>query len=290
MTYEEIMLLQLRQIEAEQDKRIAAVAGSRDRARQFIAAQPWWQREGLQRGLDMAMQGRAEAGGALVQMGGLDFICGLAEAGAPPTSLRCAIETALLERYSELPSFIAANGGRAAFASWCRKAQFVVSEALPETLTIYRGTMGISPAVAASGLHWADTFEKACFYACRFADRHMTGVIVVKAEVHRDEIVAFLEALGEHEVIPADVPAHFEVVADHELILSAGHRALLRYRDQIAQGHPFIATRGIAERAAMVTRDRMTAAGIAPGTAIVHAFDRASINQPSGLILQPLPA
>ncbi len=238
---------------------------------QLIATYPGTlgQRVALARGADMAMRGRAEAGGALVEMGGAEFVRALFKAGASSPVLQSAIETALLIRYRELPAFIGANGGRAEFASWCRQAEFTIPETLPDTLTIYRGTMGCSPAAAATGLHWTDTFEKACFFACRFADEHLTGVIVLKAEVRRDELVAFLEAAGEHELIPAAVPTSYEVVTDHALIGAAGHRAMIRYRDLIAQGHPFIPTLGMAEQAAMATRTRMAAAGVAQGAAIV---------------------
>lgn len=222
--------------------------------------------------VNMIATGRAEAGGVLVDMVGLAAIPALAAAGAPAPALRIAIETALLEYYKELPPFIAANGGRPAFAKWCRQAAFTLPSELPEMVDLYRGTMGVSPEIAAAGLHWSNAFGKAAFFACRFADAHLTGVIVLHARVPRDSLVAAvagLEEHGEHELVLADVPTSFEVITDHALILHEAFQAMRRYQALAEQGYKFTETRGHAERAAAATRARMAAAGVAPGTAIV---------------------
>lgn len=230
-------------------------------------------RVALMRGAAMAMQGRTEAGGALVELAGPEFIRALVEAGASPPVLRNAIETALLEWYRELPGYIAANGGRAAFADWCRQARFteVMPADLPETVDIYRGTMGCSPAAAAKGLHWSLSFDDASRYACRFADEHLTGVIVLHARVPREGIACYVTGTGHSELVPAEVPIAYKVVTDHKRIDEAAVRCIERMRALLATpGWTEIeGSRGIGRQVAMATRARMAAAGIPPGTAIV---------------------
>ena len=228
-------------------------------------------RVALMRCASLAMSGRVEAGGALVELGGPDFIRALAEAGAPPPVLRSAIEAALLERYKELPSFIAANGGRPAFTRWCRQAEFVVPASLPETVDIYRGSMGVSPHVAKLGLHWSLSFDDASYYAARFADEHLTGAVVLHARVPRDSIACIVSCTAHSELVPADVPAEFVVIIDHDRIADAAVRAMELRKAQIASGKWFViaGSHGIGRRDALEARERMAAAGVAPGTALV---------------------
>lgn len=192
----------------------------------FIARSPGTigQRMGRQVAVGMIAGGRVEAAGALVDLMGLSVLPALAAAGVPAPALRRAIETALLERYRELPAFIATNGGRPAFASWCRQAAFTLPAELPETLDIYRGTMGCSPVEAAAGLHWSLNFDDAAHYACGFADAALTGVIVLHARVPRDGIACIVSTSAHREVVPVEVPTDFEVITDHQRIGDAAVR------------------------------------------------------------------
>jgi hypothetical protein len=218
--------------------------------------------------VNMVAAGRAEAGGALVELAGLAVLPALAEANAPAPALRSAIEAALLEHYRQLPGFTT----RARFTAWCRQAEFSVPAGLPETLDIYRGTMGCSPAAAATGLHWTTTFEMAALYACRFADAALTGVIVLHARVPCERVAAFLTCVMGNEVIPAEVPTDYEVITDHQRIGDAAVRWAARQNELWAQGG-WLLVGGTADslgrRGAMSTRARMAAAGVPRGAAIV---------------------
>lgn len=248
----------------------------------FIARSPGTigQRIGRQVAVGMIAGGRVEAAGALVDLMGLSVLPALAAAGAPAPALRRAIETALLERCRELPAFIAANGGRPAFASWCRQAAFTLPAELPEVVSLYHGTMGVSPQTAATGLHWSLSFDDAAHYACGFADAALTGVIVLHARVSRDGIACIVSTSAHSEVVPVEAPTDFEVITDHQRIGDAAvrrHHELAPLLDKGwiqtgAAGAAEAVIRGqltAAQAAAHATRARMAAAGVPRGAAIV---------------------
>ena len=217
----------------------------------------------------MIAGGRVDAAGALVDLMGLPILPALVAAGAPVPALRRAIETALLERYRELPAFLAANGGRAAFANWCRQAEFTLQAELPETLDIYRGTMGISPQIAATGLHWSLNFDDAARYAVRFADADLTGCVVLHARVPRDSIACLVSTSAHSELVPVEAPTSFEVITDYQRIGDAAVRRHHQLAALVAAGWVETGSAGVAEAAARATRARMAAAGVPRGTAIV---------------------
>lgn len=221
--------------------------------------------------VNMILAGNADAAGALVDLIGLGAIPALVEAGAAPAAIRVAIETALLFHYKELPGFIAAHGGRAVFAAWCRRAAFQAPPGTPEVVDVYRGTMGCSPADAATGLHWSLSFDDAAHYACRFADARLTGVIVLHARLPRQGIACFVSDVAHSELVPADVPASYETITDHERIGDAAVRNAHRMQVLKAAGgwREIEGGRGVGRQAAMAARARMAVAGVAPGTAIV---------------------
>lgn len=208
--------------------------------------------------------GRVDAAASLVGLAGLDTIPALIGAGAPAPMLQAAVGHAVFHRYHELRGV-----DRAAFAAWCRQAKLTAPHPLPEMVDIYRGTMGCSPAEAATGLHWSLSFDDAAYYAARFADTHLTGCIVLRTRVPRDEIVAFIGGSANQEVVPAEVPTAFEVVTDHQRIGDAALRCALRLQALKAKGWAETGSAGSAEQVAMQTRARMAAAGVPRGTAIV---------------------
>lgn len=129
--------------------------------------------------------------------------------------------------------------------------------------------MGCSPAEAATGLHWTTSFDDAAFYACRFADAALTGVIVLHARVPRDGIACLVTTSAHSEVVPAEAPTDFEVITDHERI---GDAAVRRHHQLAALktvGWVETGAAGVAEAAAHATRARMAAAGVPRDTAIV---------------------
>ena len=136
-------------------------------------------------------------------------------------------------------------------------------------LHLVRGRYRCSPAEAATGLHWSLGFDDAAYYAARFADTDLTGCIVLRARVPRDEIVAFIGGSANQEAIPAEVPTAYEVVTDHQRIGEAAVRCALRLQALKAKGWAETGSEGISEQAAMQTRARMAAAGVPRGTAIV---------------------
>ena len=213
--------------------------------------------------VDRVASGETKAAEWLVPLAGLAAIPALIEAGAPAPALQAAIGKAIYSHYHELRSV-----ERALFAAWCRTAAFRVPPNLPEMVNLYRGTMGVSPAVAATGLHWAARFESAALFACRFADTDLTGCIVIHARVPRDEIVCFAPDSVHGEMIPARAPAVFDVITDKERIGGAALREAARQQEIQAHFGPALSF-GLAEQVAMRTRARMTAAGVPRGAAIV---------------------
>ncbi|EHP94206.1 hypothetical protein [Methylorubrum extorquens] len=233
---------------------------------QFVASLPGTFGQLISRRMmvNRMVAGRVDAAATLVGLAGLDTIPVLIGAGAPPPMVQAAVGYAVFYRYHELRGV-----DRAAFAAWCRQAAFTAPRPLPEMVEIYRGTMGCSPAEAAAGLHWSLGFEDAAYYAARFADADLTGCIVLRTRVPRDEIVAFIGGSANQEVIPAAVPTTFEVITDHQRIGDAALRCALRLQALKAKGWAETGSEGIAEEAAMATRARMAATGVPRGTAIV---------------------
>lgn len=234
---------------------------------QFIASVPGSFGDAIGRriAVNQIAAGSVNHAAALVGLAGLDVIPALVAAEAPPAMLRAAIQYAVLHEYRDLPGL-----DRAAFAGWCRQAEFTAPPGTPEVVSLYRGTMGCRPTIAARGWHWSFSLDDAAYYGCRFADAAMTGVIVVHARVPREGIAAFITGTAYSEVIPAEVPAEFETIIDHERIGDAAVRAARRFQElRAAGGWSDTGTAGIARQAAMAARARMTAAGVVPGTAIV---------------------
>ncbi|MEE8630219.1 MULTISPECIES: hypothetical protein [Methylobacterium] len=220
--------------------------------------------------VNMIAAGRAIAGGALVELIGPEVIPVLVAACAPAPALRSAIDTALLVRHREMPAFLASSGGRPEFANWYRRAEYTLPAEMPEIVDIYRGSMGCSPAAAATGLHWSLNSDDAAYYACRFADAAMTGVIVVHARVPRDGIACIVSGCAHSELVPVEAPTSFEVITDHQRIGDAAERRHHQLAAMKAAGGWFeTITTGMAGAAAKANRARMAAAGVAPGTAIV---------------------
>lgn len=233
---------------------------------QFVASVPgtFGQLISRRAAVNLIAAGRVDAAATLVGLAGLDTIPVLIGAGAPAPMVQAAVGHAVFHRYHELRGV-----DRAAFAAWCRRAAFTAPQPLPEMVEIYRGTMGCSPAEAATGLHWSLGFDDAAYYAARFADTDLTGCIVLRARVPRDEIVAFIGGSANQEAIPAEVPTAYEVVTDHQRIGEAAVRCALRLQALKAKGWAETGSEGISEQAAMQTRARMVAAGVVRGTAIV---------------------
>lgn len=170
--------------------------------------------------------GKTKGAAHLMNLVGIEVIPALIKAGAPAPMIRAAIEKAVYDRYHDLRAV-----DRAVFAGWCRQGGFIAPRSSPEVMSLYRGTMGVSPAVAATGLHWTPRFESAAIFAARFADTDLTGCIVLHARVPRDEIVCFLSDSAHGEVIPAQAPVVFDVVTDKERIGGAALREAARQQE-----------------------------------------------------------
>lgn len=240
---------------------------------QFVAAVPGTFGQSLSRRLavDWIAAGRTDAAAALVGIIGPEVVPALVAAGAPAPILRTAIQHAVLFHSARLPGSIAQHGGRAAFAEWCRLARFELPRGVPETVDVYRGTMGCSPAEAVQGMHWSLKFDHAAFYGARHADADLTGVIVVHARIPRAGIALHVSNTHHSEVVPAEAPRHFEVIADHQGIGDAAVRYAIERREVVAAGDGWSAVDsfGGPQRAAAAARARMAAAGVPRGTAIV---------------------
>lgn len=196
----------------------------------------------------------ADHAAALVDMAGPGVIPALVEAGAPLAFLRAGIETAVTHRHWDLKGV-----ERATFAAWCRLAAFTTPETLPETLDIYRGTLGCSPAEAAEGLHWSRSFEAASWYGARFAADDLAGVIVLHARVPRSGVAAFISDTSDDEVVPVEVPAVFEVVTDVPRIGDAAVRWDRRLTEMKAQGWASFESFERSRQVAMAARAQMAA-------------------------------
>lgn len=194
----------------------------------------------------------ADHAAALVDLAGLNVIPALIEAGAPPALLRAAIETAVTQRHWDLREV-----ERTTLAAWCRQAAFSAPETLPGAVDLYRGTIGCSAAETATGLHWSTRFEAAAWYGARFADAALTGVIVLHARVPRCGIAAFISGTADDEVVPAEVPAAFEVISDAGPIADAAVRWDHHLTELKAQGWASVKSYERSRQVAMAARARM---------------------------------
>lgn len=78
-------------------------------------------------------------------------------------------------------------------------AEFDTS-ALPQVVTVYRGTSGLSQESAEQGLSWTTSRETAAWFAMRHADRYGKP-LVLRTEVHRDCVLMHTDAREESEVL-----------------------------------------------------------------------------------------
>lgn len=194
----------------------------------------------------------ADHAAALVDLAGLDVIPALIEAGAPPAVLRAAVEAAALWKHWDLKGI-----ERETLAAWCRQAGFTAPETLAETVDLYRGTLGCTPAEAAAGLHWSPRFDAAAWYAARFADAALTGAMVLHARVPRDGIAAFIPGTADDEVVLAEVPTVFTIITDPERIGDAAVRWDRRIRALLAEGWASVGGYARSRQVAMAARARM---------------------------------
>jgi hypothetical protein len=106
------------------------------------------------------------------------------------------------------------------------------------SITVFRGTSGVSPTTASKGLSWTASREVACWFAYRFAkpDREP---IVLKTTVASADIVFWDNTRSEREVIFRR-PVSFELDPDPDTWLQAAERLRRRQkREQAARLRKF---------------------------------------------------
>ncbi|MCE9665959.1 hypothetical protein LY622_21240 [Halomonas sp. M5N1S17] len=79
------------------------------------------------------------------------------------------------------------------------------TSALPERLTVWRGTAGIDYEAAAAGLSWTTNRRMACWFAMRYADR-LGSPLVLRREVRREDVAMYSNERVEGEVVLLDEP------------------------------------------------------------------------------------
>lgn len=80
---------------------------------------------------------------------------------------------------------------------------------LPERVTVWRGTAGLTLKDAAEGPSWTTSRATACWFAMRHADRYGQP-LVLRLEVDRGDVLLHTDDRGESEVVIAP-----EVLAGH---------------------------------------------------------------------------
>lgn len=74
------------------------------------------------------------------------------------------------------------------------------TSALPEELTVWRGTAGLDHHAAADGLSWTTSRPMACWFAMRHASS-LGSSLVLRRVVHRSEVAFFTNERNEAEVV-----------------------------------------------------------------------------------------
>lgn len=74
--------------------------------------------------------------------------------------------------------------------------------ALPERVTVWRGTAGLALEEAAEGPSWTTSRATACWFAMRHADRYGQP-LVLRLEVDRADVLLHTDDRGESEVVIA---------------------------------------------------------------------------------------
>lgn len=77
------------------------------------------------------------------------------------------------------------------------------TSALPDRLTVWRGTAGLTRDEAAEGYSWTTNREQACWFAMRHAGVFGTP-LVLRREVYRWEVAMFTSEREESEVVVLD--------------------------------------------------------------------------------------
>ncbi|WP_445158537.1 hypothetical protein [Halomonas sp. E14] len=107
--------------------------------------------------------------------------------------------------------------------------------ALPQTLTVWRGTAGIGHHEAAAGLSWTTSRPMACWFAMRHADR-LGNPLVLRREVHRSEAALYTDERNEAEVVlfeDADVLPEVDGMPDDWRRHFEAEEARIRQRSEV---------------------------------------------------------
>jgi hypothetical protein len=123
------------------------------------------------------------------------FIRWLHFADFPPVCLRTALAEAWSMRHREV---IWAAGTRNGMRALFRAARFDTSM-LPETVTIWRGTSGLSRQEAARGWSWSTRRSTAAWFALRHAGQRVP--LVLQRTVPRTDIMHFSDDRDEAECV-----------------------------------------------------------------------------------------
>jgi hypothetical protein len=100
---------------------------------------------------------------------------------------------------------INAAGTKRKLAAMFRYAEFEIPASLGDTVRVWRGTQGVTMAVARTGYSWTTDRDTACFFAMRHAG-NIRKPLVITADVSRAAVVCYSDERGESEVLLFKAP------------------------------------------------------------------------------------
>ena len=159
----------------------------------------------------------------------------LHERQVPPEVLRGALRKAWDSAHHGVR---AAAGTKKRLIALFRYADFPTSS-LPDHLTVWRGAAGLSLTMTARGVSWTQRRPVACWFACAPGPDFYDGPpLVLRAEIHRDQVVYHTDARGQAEVIFDGRPARVTVDggADEWRATAASYAAQAHAPDAEARG------------------------------------------------------
>ena len=131
----------------------------------------------------------------------------------PPLSFAAYLDFAWTKNHITVSR---AARSRAELARLFQYAQFDIPAALPEKVTCWRGTAGVSVAQARRGVSWSLSRDVAALFATRFGDSHSgPNRLLLKTTVPKSQILFYSDERQEKEVVLVRPPKI--VVVDGDL-------------------------------------------------------------------------
>jgi hypothetical protein len=121
----------------------------------------------------------------------------LHSAGLAPDVFRAALLAGWNHDHDVLRATISSHTLRAMF----RAARCPLPDHIPETVRIWRGTWGLSKNVAQRGYSWTLDRDVACWFAHYPQRPPRARPLVLTADVNRGDILAYVDARREREVV-----------------------------------------------------------------------------------------